>query len=62
VATVAVADLAVGDHGVGVEFTPTGGYELVSVSPAQITVTVQEPMPSLTPSPTAIMQAPRRVV
>jgi YbbR domain-containing protein len=62
VATVAVADLAVGDHGVGVEFTPTGGYELVSVTPAQITVTVQEPMPSPTPSPTAVMQAPGRVV
>ena len=48
VATVDVADLADGAHSVAVDFTPTGGLELVSVTPAQISVTVEQPMPSPT--------------
>ena len=48
VATVDVAALDVGVHTVPVDFAPTGGLNLVSISPAQITVTVQEP--SATPS------------
>jgi YbbR domain-containing protein len=48
VATVNVAALDVGVHTVPVDFAPTGGLNVVSISPAQITVTVQEP--SATPS------------
>jgi YbbR domain-containing protein len=48
VATVDVAALDVGVHTVPVDFTPTGGLEVVTIVPSSITVTVQEP--SGTPS------------
>jgi len=51
VASVDVAELDVGTHTATVTFTPTGGLELVSISPAQVSLTVEQPIPS--PSPTA---------
>jgi len=48
VATVDVADLDVGVHSVSVDFAPTGGLQVVTISPSNITVTVQAP--SATPS------------
>jgi YbbR domain-containing protein len=48
VATISVADLEVGTHTVPLTFTATGGLELVSISPQQVTVTVQQPVPSPT--------------
>ena len=48
VATVDVGDLDVGVHTVPVDFVPTGGLQVVTISPANITVTVQAP--SSTPS------------
>jgi YbbR domain-containing protein len=52
VATVDVGALADGPHTVAVEFTPTGGLDVVLISPAQITLTVAQPAPS--PTPTAL--------
>jgi YbbR domain-containing protein len=51
VATVDVAALDVGVHTVPVDFAPTGGLNVVSISPAQITVTVSEPLATPTASP-----------
>jgi YbbR domain-containing protein len=51
VATVDVAALDVGVHTVPVDFAPTGGLDVVSITPAQITVTVQEPSATPTASP-----------
>ena len=51
VATVDVAALDVGVHTVAVDFAPTGGLTVVSISPPQITVTVQEPLATPTASP-----------
>jgi YbbR domain-containing protein len=48
VATINVAALDVGVHTVPVDFTPTGGLEVVTIAPSSITVTVQAP--SVTPS------------
>jgi YbbR domain-containing protein len=55
IATVAVGDLGVGAHDVAVGFAPTGGLELVSVSPAQITLTVTQPSTSPTASPVGLL-------
>lgn len=51
VATVDVAALDVGVHTVAVDFAPTGSLNVVSISPPQITVTVQEPSATPTASP-----------
>lgn len=55
IATVTVGDLGVGAHDVAVDFAPTGGLELVSVSPAQIAVSVQQPSASPTASPVGML-------
>jgi YbbR domain-containing protein len=51
VATVNVGDLDVGVHTVPVDFAPTGGLEVVTISPSSISVTVQEPAATPSASP-----------
>ncbi len=55
VGTANVADLPPGTHTVTLEFQPPDGLQLVSVDPAQVTVTVTAPP---TPEPTAAIASP----